>query len=158
MHNWISVAFMRVLSDLGMRLGFDPILIRNLRYNGSIPKPTDHCPLLFFSCLQKIKYWTPLRFWACVSMVCACVFTDNKELILSLPLSKPLRIHFLEMVNGIIQWSSAVVARNVGGQTCPRRTIILLNSTVRWGLIGAWNVSSSKMSHESLPQLNLLLN
>ena len=38
---------------------------------------------------QKIKYWTPLRFWACVSMVCACVFTDNKELILSLflPLS-----------------------------------------------------------------------
>ena len=66
---------------------------------------------------QKIKYWTPLRFWACVSMVCACVFTDNKELILSLSLSlsspKPLRIYFLEMVNGLIQSGLAVVARTV---------------------------------------------
>ena len=84
---------------------------------------------------QKIKYWTPLRFWACVSMVCACVFTDNKELILSLSLSspKPLRIYFLEMVNGLIQSGlPAVVGRtNWLGQTALQRTVTLRNGTVR---------------------------
>ena len=61
--------------------------------------------------------------------VCVCVFTDNKELILSLSPLKPLRIYFLEMVNGIIQSGSG--RTECWGQTGLRRTVILLNSTVR---------------------------